>query len=67
VPVTSLLEFLVRVGLVYTLPPATVLVVSPIILGGLLIATIGWTFCVHPPHARTRSATASFGLMLIAA
>ena len=26
------------------LPPAAVLVVSPIILGGLLIATIVWTF-----------------------
>jgi hypothetical protein len=42
--VASLLEFLVRVALVYTLPPAAVLVVSPIILGGLLIATIVWTF-----------------------
>ncbi len=42
--VASLAEFLVRVALVYTLPAATVLVVSPIILGGLLIATIVWTF-----------------------
>jgi len=42
--VASLVEFLVRVALVYTLPPAAVLVVSPIILGGLLIATIVWTF-----------------------
>jgi len=42
--VTSLGEFLIRVALVYTLPAATVLVVSPIILGGLLIATIAWTF-----------------------
>jgi len=41
---TSLLEFVVRIGLVYTLPAATVLVVSPIVLGGLLIATISWTF-----------------------
>ena len=42
--VASLVEFLVRVALVYTFPPAAVLVVSPIILGGLLIATIVWTF-----------------------
>jgi len=42
--VASLLEFLVRVALVYMLPPAVVLVVSPIILGALLIATILWTF-----------------------
>ena len=36
----SLLEFLVRVEFVYTLPPAAELVVAPIILGGLLMATI---------------------------
>ena len=42
--VASLGEFLVRIGLVYTLPAAVVLVVSPIIMGGLLIATIVWTF-----------------------
>ena len=42
--VASLLEFLVRVALVYMLPPAVVLVVSPFILGALLIATILWTF-----------------------
>ena len=42
--VASLVEVLVRVALVYTLPPAAVLVVSPIILGALLIATIVWTF-----------------------
>jgi len=41
---TSLVEFAVRIVLVYALPTATVLVVSPIVLGGLLIATISWTF-----------------------
>ncbi len=41
---TSVGEFLIRVALVYTLPAAVVLVVSPIVLGGLLIATILWTF-----------------------
>ncbi len=37
-------EFLIRVALVYTMPAPVVLVVSPIILGGLVIATILWTF-----------------------
>jgi len=41
---TSLVEFAVRIVLVYTLPAATVLVVSPIVLGGLLIGTVSWTF-----------------------
>jgi len=52
--VASLLEFLVRVALVYTLSPAAVLVVSPIILGGPLIATIVWTFAyIRRMRART--------------
>jgi hypothetical protein len=42
--ITSFAEFAVRIVLVFTLPAATVLVVSPIVLGGLLIATISWTF-----------------------
>ena len=42
--VTSLLEFMIRLALVYTLPPAAVLVISPIVLGALLIGTITWTF-----------------------
>lgn len=42
--VTSLAEFALRLVLVYTLPAGTVLVVSPIVLGGLLVATISWTF-----------------------
>jgi len=42
--VTSMGEFLLRVAMVYTMPAALVLVVSPIVLGGLLIATIVWTF-----------------------
>ncbi|MGI9058954.1 MAG: VC0807 family protein [Ktedonobacteraceae bacterium] len=37
-------EFILRVILVYTLPTAVVLAVSPIILGGLTILTIVWTF-----------------------
>ena len=41
---TSVGEFLLRVALVYTMPVPVVLVISPIILGGLLIATIVWTF-----------------------
>jgi hypothetical protein len=41
---SSLGEFLVRIALVHTMPTAAVLVISPIILGGLLIATIVWTF-----------------------
>nr|HET6904080.1 VC0807 family protein [Ktedonobacteraceae bacterium] len=37
-------EFILRIILVYTLPIAVVLAVSPIILGGLTILTIAWTF-----------------------
>ncbi|MEO8953439.1 MAG: VC0807 family protein [Ktedonobacteraceae bacterium] len=37
-------EFILRVILVYTLPTAVVLAVSPIILGGITILTIVWTF-----------------------
>ncbi len=51
---TSLGEFLIRVGLVYTMPAAMVLVISPIVLGGLLIATIVWTFA-YVRRARARS------------
>lgn len=40
---TSLAEFVVRIALVYMLPAATVLVVSPIVLGVLVIGTISWT------------------------
>ena len=54
--VTSLAEFVVRIALVYTLPAATVLVVSPIILGGLLIATISWTFA-YGKRMRDRAAS----------
>jgi len=41
---TSVGEFLIRVALVYTMPVPVVLVVSPIVLGGLVIGTILWTF-----------------------
>lgn len=37
-------ECLLRVLLVYKLPPGEVLVISPILLGGLTIVTILWTF-----------------------
>lgn len=42
--ITYVGEFLLRVILVYALPPAVVLAVSPLILGGLTILTIAWTF-----------------------
>ncbi|HXZ44230.1 MAG TPA: VC0807 family protein, partial [archaeon] len=37
-------EFGIRVVLIYTLPAAWVLVLSPIILGALTIGTFAWTF-----------------------
>jgi hypothetical protein len=37
-------EFMLRVILVYTFPPAVVLAVSPLMLGGLTMLTIAWTF-----------------------
>ena len=50
---TSLGEFAIRVALVYTMPVTVVLVISPIILGGLLIATLVWTFA-YVRRARAR-------------
>jgi hypothetical protein len=46
-------EFVVRVILVYTLPTAVVLAISPIILGGITIAAIVWTFA-YARHAEKR-------------
>ena len=37
-------EFILRVILVYTLPAAVVLLISPFLLGGITVATIVWTF-----------------------
>jgi hypothetical protein len=37
-------EFAIRVGLIYSLPAAWVLVISPVLLGSLTLATIVWTF-----------------------
>lgn len=37
-------EFILRIILVYTLPPAVILAVSPIMQGGISILTIAWTF-----------------------
>lgn len=50
-----LMEFIIRLTLVYTLPASIVLVVSPIILGGLLLATISWTFA-YGRRMRARAA-----------
>lgn len=47
-------EFLVRVILVFTLPPAAVLAVSPLILGAITVATILWTFA-YVRRAQARS------------
>jgi hypothetical protein len=45
-------EFILRIILVYTLPIAVVLAVSPIILGGLTILTMAWTFAYARRAAR---------------
>jgi hypothetical protein len=42
--VTMTLDFLLRITLVYTLPVAAVLIVSPIASGAILVGTIFWTF-----------------------
>jgi hypothetical protein len=46
-------EFALRVIMVFTLPPAVVLALSPIILGGITILTIAWTFA-YARRARER-------------
>jgi hypothetical protein len=48
-------EFVIRVVLVYTLPPAWVLVISPAILGGITIGTVVWTFA-YVRRVRRRAA-----------
>ena len=48
-------EFMLRVILVYTLPAALVLALSPILLGGITIVTILWTFA-YARHAGKRGA-----------
>jgi hypothetical protein len=47
-------DFLVRVALVYALPAAAVLVVSPVVSGGIVIGTIVWTFA-YARHASQRA------------
>jgi len=42
--VTFTLEFAVKVALVYTLPVETVLIVSPILLNGIIVGTLIFTF-----------------------
>jgi hypothetical protein len=37
-------EFILRIILIYSLPPEAVLVISPIVIGALTIGTIIWTF-----------------------
>jgi hypothetical protein len=60
-------EFAIRVALVYSLPAAAVLVISPIILGVITIGTFIWTFAYvrrvrqRAEAARSREATASPG------
>ena len=49
-------EFTVRVVLIYTLSPATVLAVSPIVLGSATLLTVLWTFSYA---ARARKAGAA--------
>ena len=46
-------EFLLRVVLVYTLPTEVVLVVSPILLGGITVGTMVWTMA-YVRRARQR-------------
>ncbi len=46
-------EFATRVALVYTVPPSAVLVISPIVLGAITVATIVWTFA-YVRHASAR-------------
>lgn len=45
-------EFILRIILVYTVPPAVVLAVSPLMQGGLTILTIAWTFAYARRAAR---------------
>jgi len=47
-------EFALRVALVYTLLPAWVLVISPILLGAITIGTLTWTF-VYVRRVRRRA------------
>jgi hypothetical protein len=51
--IAFLTEFAIRVVLVYTLPTAAVLAVSPATLGGITIGTILWTFA-YVRRARAR-------------
>jgi len=46
-------EFVIRVILVYTLPTALVLIISPILLGAITIGTIAWTL-TYVRHAERR-------------
>ncbi len=48
-------EFVIRVALIYTLPAAWVLVLSPIVLGAITIGTFVWTF-VYVRRVRRRAA-----------
>jgi hypothetical protein len=45
-------EFILRVILVYTVPPAVVLAVSPLMQGGITILTLAWTFAYARRAAR---------------
>lgn len=45
-------EFIIRVILVYTLPIAVVLAVSPLIIGGITVAAIAWTIAYSRKAAK---------------
>jgi hypothetical protein len=51
-------EFLLRVGLVLTLPPVVVVGISPIIFGAITLGTIGWTLA-YVRSIQRRALTAS--------
>lgn len=50
-------EFTLRVVLIYTVSPATVLAVSPVVLGGATLLTVLWTFA-YAARARRAGAAA---------
>jgi hypothetical protein len=58
-------EFALRVVFIYTLSPATVLAVSPLVLGGASVLTMLWTFRyaarARKAGAARRAAAAALG------
>lgn len=58
--VALVLECAIRVTMVFTLPPAAVLVISPIVLGVVLATTVTWTI-TYGRRARARAAALTSG------